>query len=71
MKIDLNNAVTFKKYLINRNPTLSNTGLESVELGKEIGEEVHICKPEIIAELSGKAGIWIKELNGYTIDDVI
>lgn len=58
VKIELD-IVTFKKYTINRNPTLE-TGYESVELGKEIGEEIHKCKPEVILEIAGRVGMIIK-----------
>lgn len=58
-KIDID-TVTFKKYGIDKNPTFSRIGYESVSLGKELGEEIHKCKPEIILELAGHVGIIIK-----------
>lgn len=59
-KIDLN-IVTFKKYDVERNSTLvAKEGYETVKLGKEIGEEIHICKPDIIGEIAGKTGLVIK-----------
>ena len=74
-KIELD-TVTFKKYMINRNPTLGYyIGSESVELGKEIGEEIHKCKPELIAELAGNVGMIIKgfevTLNGKSKKKVV
>lgn len=60
VSIDID-KVKFKKYEISRNSSImSNSGFELVELGKEIGEETHICKPDVIYEIAGKVGSIIK-----------
>jgi len=62
-KIDLD-IVTFKKYEIRRNAGIvAKFEHEIVDLGKEIGEETHVCKLEIVAELAGKVGLIIKGFN--------
>lgn len=60
VRIDIN-IVTFRRYEIERNASLvAKEGYETVKLGKEIGEEVHVCKPEVVAELAGKVGLTVK-----------
>lgn len=54
--------MTFKKYSIKRSSSLINTGTEIVELGEEIGTEIHRVSPELLEELVGKTGLIVKSL---------
>ncbi len=61
-KIELD-IVTFKKYNITKNSTLSSEpGYEVVELAEEIGTEIHRITPELLADLIGNTGIIVKSL---------
>lgn len=59
-KIDID-RVTFKKFEV-ENPTMNiiDNTKSNISIGKEIGEEIHICKPDVIYEVAGKVGSVIK-----------
>lgn len=67
MKIELD-VVTFKKFNIKRNSGLTSiSGFEIVELGEEVGTEIHRVTPELLEELIGNTGMIVKTLVAKTM----